>query len=395
MKKVLIFALIFFIIVGVPLSKKFFGSENNKKVSIEKISLQTIKASILASGQLKHEEQVNLSAEVIGKVSKLYVEEGDHVTKGQLVLEIDDQSYLAAVEQQEAAVDQQRVAIEKQSMVVENLKKQLNRKIKLFKQNLLDKNAFETANHTYEVARVDLKASKERLKQVAASLAQAKERLSKTKIVSPIDGNITSLDIKVGETAISSSTNIAGSSLMTIANPNSMLAEINVDEADISHLEIGQKAEIIAIAFSSTPIKGTVTAIASSAKKASGRQSLSFAVKLNIEFPETINLRPGMSCRAEIFTQGEQKLLAVPLKAIQVKEDNDSDLVENYIFIVKDNIAEQTKITVGISDDNFQHVISGVNKDDTVIVGPDQTLRTLRNGDKVTLIDDSQESVTQ
>lgn len=385
MKKVIIFIVIIGLVVGVPLSKKFLKSDEIKEVQIEAVEFHKIKASILASGQLKHEDEVKLSAEVIGKVSKLYVEEGQEVKKGQLVLAIDDQTYAAALEQQQAAVDQQRIAIERQKMVVENARRQLKRKTKLFEQNLLDNDAFDAATHQFQVAEVDLKAAYEQLKQAEAGLEQSKDQLSKTKVVSPIDGRITSLDIKEGETAISGTTNIVGSSLMTIADPESMLAEINVDEADIADIEVGQKAEIIAIAFAEKPIIGKVVSIASSAKQAPGRQNLSFAVKLKLEAGQNISLRPGMSCRAEVFTQGEQELLAIPVKAIQTEEDNDQDLVENYVFVLKDGLAAKTQIVTGISDDSFQQVLNGLEQGASIITGPDKIVRHLHDGDRVSI----------
>ena len=351
--------------------------------------MHAIEASILASGQLKHEQEVKLSAEVIGKISQLYVKEGDQVAKGQIVLAIDDETYIAAVEQQQAAVDQQKVAIERQKLVVSNMQKQLKRKTKLFEQQLLDNDAFDSVTHQYQLAKVDLKSNYEILKQVEAGLEQSKDRLSKTKVLSPIDGTITSLDIKEGETAISGTTNIAGSSLMTIANPQSMLAEINVDEADIANVELGQKAEIIAIAYGNEPLTGTVESIASSAKAAPGRQSLSFAVKLKLELSQNdkqINLRPGMSCRAEVFTQGAQELLAIPVKAIQTKEDQDADLIENFVFMLEGDVAKKVVITTGTSDDSYQQVLSGIKQGATIITGPNKVLRHLKDGESVSPI---------
>ena len=387
MKKIIIFAAIIIVVIGIPIAKKFTNRDSIKEVEVELVSMQTIKASVLASGQLKHEHEVKLTAEVIGKVSHLYVEEGDSVTKGQLVLEIDDQTFVASVEQQQAAVDQQKVARERQKLDVINIGKQLDRKAELYKQKLVGDDEYETILHQHNVAKVDLKGSYELLKQVEARLEQSKEQLSKTKVLSPIEGTITSLDIKEGETAISGTTNIVGSGLMTIADPKSMLAEINVDEADIADVQINQNAEIIAIAFATQPLTGTVESIASSAKLAPGRGTLSFAVKLKLDAHEKIKLLPGMSCRAEVFTQGEQELLAVPVKAIQTVEDNDKDLVENFVFILKDGVAKKTKVKTGISDDSFQQILEGVEEGNSIITGPDKIIRHLQDDDEVTVVE--------
>ena len=145
-------------------------------------------------------------------------------------------------------------------------------------------------------------SSRESLEQARAQLEQQEDRLSKTRVYSPIDGTVTTLDIKVGETAISSSTNIPGSSLMTIANPASIHTEVNVDEADIANVSIGQSARVYAIAYPDQPVEGVVDSIAVSAKIAEGQQGQSFAIKIRLLEPEKITLRPGMTCRAEIFT---------------------------------------------------------------------------------------------
>jgi HlyD family secretion protein len=392
MKKSIIIIGILALVIGIPVSKRFMSNDTTKQVMVEALSKHTIKASILASGQLIHEEQVKLSAEVIGKVTSLFVKEGDLVTKGQLVLQIDDESYLAAVEQQQAVVSQQKVAIERQKLVVANLKKQWERKSKLYERNLLDKDGYEAISHSYDIAKVDLRSAYEILKQVEARLEQSNDQLSKTKVTSPINGNITSLDIKEGETAISGTTNISGSSLMTIANPHSMLAEVNVEEADIAPVAVGQKAEIIYIAFSNKPIQGMVESISSSAKQTPGRQSLSFSVKLKLENNQSIDLRPGMSCRAEVFTRGEQEKIAIPINAIRTEEDNDANIVKSYVFRVKDNKAEKVFVELGISDDDFQEVNSGIVENDLIVIGPDKLLRHLKDGESVTVEEKDEKS---
>lgn len=391
MKKALIFALIIIAVVGVPLWKKYASTQDLKQVETESITMQVIKASVMASGQLIHEHQVKLTSEVIGKIKALHVKEGDAVNQGQLLLSLDDAAFVATVEQHQATVDQQRVAIEKQQLIVENLEQQLQRKTTLYQQKLLDQDAFELISHQVEVAQVELKRQIQVLKQVKAQLNQAKDQLAKTQVHSPINGLVTSLDIKVGETAISSSTNISGSSLMTIADPGTMLAQINVDEADIAQIAINQPAEIIAIAFTDTPLTGKVESIASSAKIAQGRQNLSFAVKLVLENPQDFDLRPGMSCRAEVFIQGEQQRLAAPLKAILTEEDLDSKTVNNYVFIVKEGQAQKIKVKTGLADDHYQEILEGLSPGDQVISGPDKVLRHLKEGNQVKVLEKSKQ----
>jgi HlyD family secretion protein len=382
-KKLLIILGIVAAVIAIPLLQAIFGEGSAVEVQVEKLAPRSIQSSVLASGHLVHEEEAKLSTEEIGKVTAIYVEEGDHVTAGQLLLQIDDERHRAAVEQNEAAARMQEIAIQRQQLQVDNLRTQWERMRGLHERNLIDEDSFVTATNNLEIAEVDLRSSRESLSQSRAQLEQAQDRLSKTRAYSPIDGTVTSLDIKVGETAISSSTNIPGSSLMTIANPESIHTEVNVDEADIASVQVGQRARIYAIAYADEPVEGVVDSIAVSAKVAEGAQGLSFAVKIRILEPEKITLRPGMSCRAEIFTATKDAVLAAPIQAIIVDEDLTLDETERYAFVNRGGTAERVEVEVGLSDDTYQEITSGLEEGDEVIIGPDRVLRALEDGDRV------------
>ena len=358
-------------------------SPAEKLVLVEGISNRVISPSILASGFLAHEEEVMLSSEVIGKVAELFVEEGEPVSAGDLVLRVDDKNFLAGLEQSEAAVRINSIDIERQKVRVENLERQFQRSEALFGRDLIGEEEYESLRNQLDLARIDYLSSQERLAQSNAQLDQVLDNLSKTQIISPIDGVVTSLDIKVGETAIASSTNIPGSSLMTIANPSSIYTEVLVDEADIANIRVGQKAEIVAIAYPDEPMQGTVRFIANTAKIAQGRTGLSFVVKIDIEDPGEVTLRPGMSCRAEIFTQDDRLVTAVPIEAVLFEEDKAENRSDHYIFLNDQGVAKKTKVEVGLSDDEFQELLSEIDSDVDVIVGPNRELRNLVDGDRI------------
>ncbi|MGB0322645.1 MAG: efflux RND transporter periplasmic adaptor subunit [Pseudohongiellaceae bacterium] len=358
-------------------------SPAEKLVLVEGISNRVISPSILASGFLAHEEEVMLSSEVIGKVAELFVEEGEPVSAGDLVLRVDDKNFLAGLEQSEAAVRINSIDIERQKVRVENLERQFQRSEALFGRDLIGEEEYESLRNQLDLARIDYLSSQERLAQSNAQLDQVLDNLSKTQIISPIDGVVTSLDIKVGETAIASSTNIPGSSLMTIANPSSIYTEVLVDEADIANIRVGQKAEIVAIAYPDEPMQGTVRFIANTAKIAQGRTGLSFVVKIDIEDPGEVTLRPGMSCRAEIFTQDDRLVTAVPIEAVLFEEDKAENRSDHFIFLNNQGIAKKTKVEVGLSDDEFQELLSEIDSDVDVIVGPNRELRNLVDGDRI------------
>ena len=360
----------------------YFRSKG-KTVDVATISRQVISPSILSSGFLAHEEEVMLSSEVIGKVDELMIEEGDSVNAGDLVLRVDDKNFLAGLEQSEASVRINTIDIERQEVRISNLERQFARSSRLYEQGLIGEEEYESLRNQLDLARIDFSSSKERLTQAEAQLDQVLDNLSKTKIISPIDGVVTSLDIKVGETAIASSTNIPGSSLMTIANPASIYTEVLVDEADIANIEIGQKAEIVAIAYPDQPMTGVVRFIANTAKIAAGRTGLSFVVKIDITDPGEVVLRPGMSCRAEIFTQQEQSVAAVPIEAIIFEEDRAELRSEHFIFINDNGVARKTKVEIGLSDDEYQELISQVDSNIEIVVGPNRVIRNLIDGDRI------------
>ncbi len=382
-RKLLLIVGIVALVIAVPLIQARVSGTGAVQVQTEKVARRSIQSSVLASGKLVHEQEVKLTTEEIGRVTAIFVEEGAHVTKGQLVLQIDDQRLRSAVEQNQASARVQEIAIQRQQLQVQNLRTQWDRMKGLHDKKLIDDDRFVTSTNTLDIAEVDLRSSRETLSQVRALLDQAADRLTKTRVYSPIDGVVTSLDIKVGETAISSSTNIPGSNLMTIANPGSIHTEVNVDEADIANVAVGQKARIFAIAYPEQPVEGIVDSIGVSAKVAQGQQGQSFAVKIRLVDPEKITLRPGMTCRAEIFTATQSDVIATPIQAIQVEEDLSSAKSERHVFVVHGSRAARVGVEVGLSDDTYQEVKSGLADTDDVVVGPDRVLRALKDGDRV------------
>ena len=382
-KKLLIIFLILALAVGLPVAKRIIGGGQAVTVNTELLELRSIQTSVLASGRLVHEEEVNLSTEQPGRVTAIYVNEGDKVEAGQLLLQIDDERYRKTVEQREASVRMQQIAIERQRTQLDTLQRQWERQNELNSRGLVGQDSFDTIDSNLRIAEIDLRSSQEQLRQNQAQLEQAEDDLRKTRVFAPIDGTVTSLDIEVGETAISSSTNVPGSSLMTIADTSTILTEVNVDEADIAAVSVGQRAEISAIAYPDDPVEGTIESIAISAKVAEGEQGRSFAVKIRITDTRGIDLRPGMSCRAEIFTDLREGVLAAPIQAILIEEDLTEDETNYYVFRRDGDQARKIEVGVGISDDNYQEITSGIERGDEIVIGPDRILRNLEDGDRI------------
>ena len=380
------------------------GSSADVSVNVESAKIEEIKSSILASGTLIYKEQIELRSEVIGQVSEMLVEEGDRVIKDQVLMRLDPRTFNADVEQQQAYVRIQTIAIERQKQELKNITSKWQRNKNLFERKMIGQDAFELIENQYALARIDLRSREEALTQAQATLDKAMDRLEKTVFRSPIDGIATSVDIKLGETAISGTTNIAGSNLITVADPSSILVEVLVDEADIANIEIDQSSDVFAVAYPDQALKGTVQSIATSAKRSSYRQGLSFTVKILLEATADIDIRPGMSCRAEIFTKIKQDTIAVPIEAIVFEDEADesSDLnseqdsegvtiraaadnlnASSHVFVFVDGKVVKRNVELGISNDRLQEITSGLAVDDKVVIGPARALSKLKEGDSV------------
>jgi HlyD family secretion protein len=388
MKKIAVFAILAALLVGIPLISKFAGGRDAKEVELAEVEFKLIKSSILASGTLAYREQVQLRPEVIGQVIELHVDEADRVAKGQLVITLDPKTYQAQVDQAAARVRIQEIAIERQRLLLKNLEERFQRQRALYQSKLVDEDSFEALENELALARVDLRSLQESLSQARAALDQAEELLGKTRIRSPIDGIVIQVDVKVGETVIAGTTNIPGSQMMVIADPSESLTEVRVDEADIALVRESQGADIFAAAFPDTALSGTVQSIASVAQQTPGQQSLSFLVKILLDEQDVMEIRPGMSVRAEIYTETTEQTLAVPVQAVLYDEELDEDTPNRegdqpYVYVIEDGKAVRKDIKTGISSDSDIEVLTGIAEGERVIAGPFRVLRHLQEGDDV------------
>jgi len=393
MKKILIFAGLAVLLVGLPLISKITGGADAKQVDVQKVELKLIKSSILASGTLTFREQVQLRSEVIGQVTELHVEEADEVSRGDPVITLDPKTYQAQVEQAEARVRIQQIAIERQRLLIETLADRFERQKAMFARNLVDEDSYESLKSDLALAKVDLRSLQESLAQARAALDQSEDLLSKTRIRSPIDGVVIQIDIKVGETVIAGTTNIPGSTMMVIADPSETLTEVQVDEADIAQVREGQNADIFAAAYPETPLSGTIQSIASVARQTPGQASLSFLVKVLLDEQDSMTIRPGMSVRADIYTQTSEETLAIPVQAVLYDEDTDDEGEEEqtYVFVMQDGKAIRKNVEVGISSDSDQEITDGLEEGEQVISGPFRVLRHLNDGEDVEIAEDDEE----
>ncbi len=400
MKKILITVGLAALLVGLPLISKLTNTTEAKQVNVVKVEFKPIKSSILASGSLAFREQVQLRSEVIGQVIQLHVEEADQVSKGQLVITLDPKNYQAQVDQAKARVRISAIAIERQRILIANLAERFERRKTLHQSKLVDTDSFQSLESELSLSRVDLRSLQESLAQARAALDQSEDLLQKTLIKSPIDGIVIQSDIKVGETVIAGTTNIPGSTLMVIADPSATLTEVQVDEADIAQIRVGLEADIFSAAYPDTPLSGVLESIATVARRAPGQQSLSFLVKILLDEQDSLTIRPGMSVRADIYTETSDETLSVPIQAV-LFDDGSTDKEagaeddQPYVFLYQNGKAVRKNVEIGLSSDSDQEVTKGLKQGQQVVSGPYRVLMGLRDDDEIEIIASTEEDADE
>ncbi|MYN01895.1 efflux RND transporter periplasmic adaptor subunit [Pseudoduganella sp. DS3] len=383
MKRKLIAAAVVAAMIGVPVAIKFTKSPTKVEAELAKVENKAIHPAVLASGNLVFRQEVQLSPEVIGKVSEVLVKEGDKIEKGQVVLRLDPSTYKADVAQQEAAVRNTAVSVERAQIDLDNQQRKLERARQLASAKFIDVSRLDEAKLAVDLAVVGLRSARESRQQAMAMLALAQERLAKTEVKAPISGTATAVPIKAGETAVASATGIAGSSLMTIADLSSMIAEVNVDEGDIAQVVPGLKAKIFPSAYADRPLTGSVESVSLAPKAqmmGQTSQGRSYVVKVKLA-EHQLALRAGMTCRAEIVTGDGAPRPVVPLQAVQLSEAAEGKGKRtNYVYAIVDGVAKKRTVELGLSDDSNQEITKGLALGETVAVGPARTLRELREG---------------
>ncbi len=384
-------------LILVPLAIKFTASKPKIEVELAKVVKKEIQPSILASGNFVFRQQVQLSSEVIGKVSEVLVKEGDKVTQGQVLLRLDPTLIRAEMTQQKAMIRSSEINVERAQLNVNQQQINVDRNRRLVQAKYIDASRFDEVAHQLDLAKIELRSARENVQQVNASLDQTLKRLDKTEVRSPINGTITAVQIKIGETAVASATGMAGSSLMTIADVASMMAEVNVDEADIAKVAVGQKTKVFPAAFDDQPVMGTVEEVSMAPRMtlATGSQGKTYVVKLRLGETK-LALRTGMTCRVEILTGTGSAKPVLPIQAIVTGDafaDSDAKSEKEgakstekgsaHVFVVRDGIAHKKSVKVGIADDSNQEILSGLEEGESVVTGPARILRTLREGDRV------------
>ncbi|HKV12350.1 MAG TPA: efflux RND transporter periplasmic adaptor subunit [Thermoanaerobaculia bacterium] len=390
MKKAIIGTVIVLAIaVIVFASVKASNREKGARVYAEEVESRTISQIVKASGSLEPRIQVNISAHVIGKIEKLFVQEGQWIERGQPFLQLEQAGFIAQRDQWSAQLRSAQTAVRQSEVSLADARHKLERARQLHKDGIFSKEQLEAAELAATSAELRLQESRETVQQMRANLEKAQDDLTKTTIYSPLTGRIIALNAKEGEVVVSGTMNNPASVIGEIADMSEILANVDVDETEIVNVKLGQEAVLRVDALPGKEYKGRVVEIGSSGFNRPAQPEVTFfKVKVLLDNPDE-DLRADMSVRAEIHTASRENALVVPIQAVverePVEEEGASGEQEEVqaVFVIEKGKAVQRKVETGLSDETHIEVTSGVKSGEQVVTGPYRTLRDLRNGQAV------------
>ena len=396
-KRIIIVSVIAFVLIGLALVV-FLGSKKDPilPVTVEKVSRRTITQVVTATGKIQPEVQVKISPEVSGEIVALPVKEGDRVKKGDILLKIKPDVYVAQRDQYSAMLQQTKAQLSKSEPDFKRIES-------LFKKGLASESDFDQARSAYE-------ASTASYAQARASLDQAEENLRKTTVLSPMDGTVSQLNSEKGERVLGTQ-QFQGTDVMTIADLSRMEARVDVSENDVILVSIGDTARIAVDAFPGRKFNAVVYEIANTAKSTgTGTQEevTNFQVKIRIT-DRSVIFRPGMSMTGDIETEPKQDVLAVPIQCVTTRmpkiemKEGETDgqrgqvvaattsakqKVDNkpkeIVFVVDNGVAKALTVKRGISNDSYVEITDGLTEGAEVVAGSYKAInRDLEDGAKV------------
>jgi HlyD family secretion protein len=416
-------------------------SEQGVRINAESLQKRDLEAIVSASGKIEPKKTVNISAQSMGRVTRLDVNEGDRVRAGQFLLQIDPVTAESAVRRDEAgvaaartALDQARIQVRTAEANLELARQNSKRQQELWAAGLTTRETFERTQNELEVRESELRAREqdirtreEQLRQQQAGLTSTRHNLRQARFEAPFDGIVTRRNVEVGDTAVVGTMNNAGTVLLTVADMSVIEAEVEVDETDIPLVQMGQPAKVTIDAISGRTFTGRVTEIGNSPIQTAGAQTGGQRTATNFKVVVTLDeqipdVRPGFTCTAEITTATRAAAVAVPIQALTVRElvyDEQGNIIRTPrppkprfsfgrsvepsvsassstellpgqrreevegVFLIRDGKAEFVPVKLGIAGERYFEVVGGVKEGDRVITGPYDSVRNLFDGDAV------------
>jgi HlyD family secretion protein len=373
-------------------------------VRVEAVEARDLVASVTASGQVRPQTKVDLSADITGRITRLSVKDGDLVREGQFLLQIDPQQFEAQVQRAEAALANARANLAQQRANLLQARRNHERQAEIQKVNttLVSAQEMEQLETQLEVNEAMANAAEENVKQNEASLKDARWQLSRTTIYAPMTGRVTRVNVEAGETAIMGTLNRADATLLTISDMSVLETRVKVDETDVSRISVGDSAVVQIDAFPDTSFVGRVVEISNSstAGAATGTdQAIDYQVIVRI-IDAPSDTRPDFSSTAKIITDTRVQVLSIPIIALTVRENealNTTDTsaaaaagaettkrdVEGVFVVAADNNVSFRPVKVGIAGEKYFEVLSGLEAGDRIVAGTYQAIRELKDGQLV------------
>jgi HlyD family secretion protein len=445
LKKILLAVLIFIVVAGVVIGSIIHSRNSVTAVATGKAVQQDLLATISGTGQIKPLTYVNVGATAFGRITHLYVKEGDHVKQGQLIATVESEqpasqvdaqqatiaankttvdSYVAAEKTAEAAVDEAKADLVQKKFDIERYEQ-------LYKEQLVAKQDYDAKKAAYDVdvatlaqreaalaqAKAQTQSARSQVSQAVATLHGNSYQLGLTESRAPFDALVTNVPVREGETVVVGIQNAEGSTLMTLANMSIITAEVKVDETDIVNVKLGQPAEVTIDAFPGRTLKGHVTEVgdqallrttglATSQSTTGTEEAKDFKVVVTIDNPPN-DLRPGLSCNAKITTANKPDVLTIPIQALVERDlTAENTLFKNNGKESEGSAAAATKsvdtqgvyllvrngnqlrvrfvpVTTGVVGSTDIEVLSGLKAGDEIVTGRYKVLRTLKSGTAV------------
>ena len=313
----------------------YYSRADDPLVDVERIERRNLEAVVSASGTVEPQLSVDISSSVMGRVTRLAVNEGERLAAGQFLLQIDPESLQAAVDggaaalrAGESSLDEARVAVETARVNLERAREKLERQQDLWELRLVSRDDYDQARRDVELRETEFRArtvevatARQRVQQERARLDSAEYDLTQVTITSPIDGVVTRLNIEAGETVVIGTMNNAGTVLMTIADFSVLEAHVEVDETDVPAVRFGQPADITIDALPDRVYRGRVTEIGNSPiqSEVAGSQATNFRVVVTLD-GDVPGVRPGFTATADITTATRTDVVAVPIQSTTVRE---------------------------------------------------------------------------
>jgi HlyD family secretion protein len=380
------------------------------EVRMEDVARRDLVASVTASGQVEPRTKVDLTADISGRIVRLAVKEGQMVSRGQFLLEIDPVQYQAGVQRAEAALAAARASEAQARANLTQARSNLARSEEIRNANptLVSAEQLEQLKTALEVNEALYQSARHNVEQALASLRDARSSLSKTVISAPMAGRVTRLNVELGETAVPGTFNMDAATLLTIADMSVLETKIKVDETDVARISLGDSAMVEIDAFPDTSFVGRVVEISNSSIKLASQgpqgqdQAVDYEVTVQLVNPPT-ETRPDFSATAKIVTDTRKNVLSVPIIALTVREHETSRSSDTAaialgrqpvrqigqrdvegVFVVRgDNTVSFRPVRVGIAGEEYFEVTEGLQGGEKIVAGSYQAIRELKDGAKV------------